>query len=403
MELKNFKIIASFFTGLVVISIVSIFFTEYFSMREATLDMRCYMNIAADYAMTAVQDSSDNATIKESNGINKESYKSKEYYEYINTLKSQGMNTYCGICGELMYRDLASTPTFNTKDLDSQYIINKDVTSEVKYTPLSLNLPYISAEQLIDEYNYALSEMVYASNDGSGDGASKTKIVLANTNMIGDYTPLDNNFIVSGTMKSALGYIPNDVRNALPTDYVSSFDTGSIASKNGSFALIGMKVNTLSENLIRELYGNTDFLESTINILQNLNSAKYSDIRFKSTDGKIAVTNIPVYTISFYTDWYYVTQNLSLKIPVENMDEDTLFWNSSEYKTNTDDIDAINDNSITVYHADSSIRKGYTIDASKELAIQEGQLMFKVKQNQQISGVDIGIPYNVTKKYTLIG
>jgi hypothetical protein len=397
--LKFFKRFALYITLVLALSILDIAIREYYGLRDARLDMACYMNIAAEYAMSTIQDNTEVIS-----GANGEQYNTKEYEAYLNFLKSNSTTTnedYISIAYQVL--------NTSYEDLKSKH--NTDLDSNLEYKPLSFNLPYISISQVTYQYEYALEKLLESNVSIKG-----TNIVLANY----------DNAELAQTIKDEL----QSVRDTAPTFsstinnvYVGLTNDGvnyAGAYKN-SLVTMQLSVGRLDASTQRKLYGNVDKFNDVLNSLQELNQEKYKDIRYIVSGNTVSEnTRLPKYSLQFNTKWYYVTQSGFLKVPsykytTDELNTNTkgngLFWNSSENRTYKETINSSSTDK-RLYAYDSSLKNiihpalgsgsdtlGNGGDSDEDLnagiGIPDGQLMIAVTNGSST--------FNIQKEYLIIG
>ena len=272
--MKHFVRIAKMLVGTMLILLASIAIIEYSRLRETQKTMTMFTRIAGNYALTASQGTDELV------GSNRRAvmYDKNEYGEYLNRL-----NDACNVMADdNTTKSLRIAYKVLKWDYDRAISENPDnLDSELHYTPLSFNLPYLSYDMTVECYNDAMRTMV---REYSSKG--RPSIVIAGE---GGMSLTDN----AGTV--------------LPT--------GSISS-TGAYAYGGLSFNVvkLDSTLIRSIYGNEDYYNNKIiDVFNELETDLFNDYRYTVEGGGDMNPMIPQYEVSFNTPWYYATESLLLR------------------------------------------------------------------------------------------
>lgn len=323
-----------------ILCLASVFIIEMYRLQESALVLQTNAVIASNYALTASQDVS-----RLTNDNRKtEMYNSIEYKSYLDSMKDVILAT------DDMY--LKIVHAILEEDYKKVKEANGDLDRDLRYTPLSFNLPYVSSGMLTECYTTAMKVMCEGTTVGG------TSVVYLDP----------NNLISSNTSIANISYA---------TD-VGDGAVGKYSGGSGS-PDISYKYTRMTPEIVRSIYGSEDYFMNVMQgVLRETDESKYQDLRQYLAGSSIEDYYVPQYTITFKTDWAYITGSPVLNFNIDMSMQDKL--TGLKPAINRTEGGFCYDPTITNY-----------MDPEK-MIVPEGQLM-----------INTGKPISTTVSYNIIG
>lgn len=356
-EIYNLKFALTFakmILFIIIAFLASIVLIEYSRIKDTRMAMSMFTRIAGDYALTASQEV-DNLTNNNSFAP-ANMYNKYEYGEYLNQL---------GLVVTSNPNDTSLKYAYDILKQDYDRAVSMTLTSDylddnLKYTPMSFNLPYISYSVLKSKYKEAMDMMI-------------------------------SNYMPNGS--PAIFLMDNEKLDVLRDNSGNthamcelSFPAVDTYSYNG----LSFRAQELDSKTVKAIYGDESYFSSTVlDVLKSLDTEYYKDPRVTyETDASgnefvdLSATNssnthVLIYDISFTSPYYYVTASRILAFGNKNF----IFSTGDSFVdtvNSSNGIHCLSDEAVSHYYDNSFKYKiaGQSIDINN--TTHKNQLMFCV-------------------------